>query len=173
VLYLSKAPVCLVTCILVLFSIVSYCEYAAAQSNQAEMRGSKAILRPGNTMKVTIASDKPTTMNNLSFSAKRLGLTDPFSSSQIPFTVEVYESDKLVASETFTWSLGDKFEKINWVINNAPKLDERYKMLIRYDIAEDNTQQSPIQIDTERIDINEGNDGIEVHGRIKIVFSTS
>lgn len=121
-------------------------------------------------MKTTLSADEPTTMDNISFNAKRLGLTDPFSSSQIPFTVEIYEDGQLVASESFTWSLDDKFKKVDWMINNKPKLDEKYKMLLRYDIPEYNDQKNPIHIETESIKVNGGNDGIDIHGRIRIVF---
>ena len=44
-------------------------------------------------------------------------------------------------------------------------------MLIRYDFPEDNGQSNnPIQIDADSIEVNEGEDGIEVHGKIRIVF---
>ena len=82
-------------------------------------------------------------MNDVSFSARRVGLADPFGSAQIPFTIELYESDKLVASESFTWLLEDKLEEITTFINNTPKLDERYKMLIRYDVPEGNGNRRP------------------------------
>ena len=48
---------------------------------------------------------------------------------------------------------------------------DKYELLIRYDISENGGQNNnSIQIDTESIKINEGDDGLDVHGRIKIVF---
>jgi hypothetical protein len=44
-------------------------------------------------------------------------------------------------------------------------------MLIRYDVPEGNGMDVPIQIDAESIKINGGEDGIDVQGRIKVLFS--
>lgn len=167
---MSKAALSTVISLaLLLFMINS--EYAvAAKSVEVEVRGSKVLLSQGEAMKATLKAEKPTSMNEISFSAKIVGLSDPFTSPRIPFTVEVYENDKLVASESFTQTLDDKFEKVIVSINNIPKMDEKYKMLIRYDVPEGNGQVKPIQIDADSIRVNEGEDGIEVHGKIRIVF---
>lgn len=171
-LYRAKAVFCFVYC-LIIFSIIFSGNYAAAaKPGEVPIRGSKVLLTEGEAMKVTLTAEEPRTMYDVSFSAKRVGMIDPFGSFAIPFTVEVYESDQLVASESFTWTLGEKFEKVLVQVNNTPKIDERYKMLIRYDVQEDNEQKNiPIQINAESIRINGGNDGIDVHGRVKIVFS--
>lgn len=44
-------------------------------------------------------------------------------------------------------------------------------MLIRYDVPEGNGMDVPIQIDAESIKKNGGDDGIDVQGRIKVLFS--
>ena len=162
----------------IFFSIVSlsissynYVAGSASSQNEFEIRGSKAILRPGDSMKVTLTTENPTTMNNISFNAKKLGPSDPFSSSQVSFTIEINENGKLVASESFTWSLDDKFENDNWMIFNKPKLDEKYKMTQRYEIPESYATNTPIQIDTDSIKVNGGDDGIDVHGRVRVLFA--
>jgi hypothetical protein len=166
-----KVFVCFVTSFALLMSMLVYGDYVtAATPDEVAIRGSKVLLTQGEAMKVTLTSEETNTMNEVAFSARRVGFVDPFGSSQIPFTIELYESDKLVASESFTWLLEDKFEKISALVNNAPKLDERYKMLIRYDVPEGNGPDIPIQIDAESIKINGGNGGIDVQGRIKVVF---
>jgi hypothetical protein len=169
--YTTKVLVCFVTSIALLLSaIVSSNQTLAAKSDEVEVRGSKVILSEGDAMKATLKSDEPIAMDEVSFSAKRVGTLDPFASSRIPFTVEVYENNSLVASESFTHVLEDKFEKVSVMINNVPKMDVKYKMLIRYDIPENNGQDKPIQIDTDTIEINGGEDGIEVHGRLKVIL---
>jgi hypothetical protein len=168
---MSSALFSIVTFLVLVLSIIFYSDYtAAAKTGEVDIRGSKALLTEGEAMKVTLTAQEPSTMNEVSFSAKIVAVSDPFASSQIPFTIEVYETDQLVASESFTWSLGDKFEKVSSFINNTPRMDERYKMLIRYDVPEDNGPGIPIQIDAESIKINGGNGGIDVQGRIKVVF---
>jgi hypothetical protein len=148
----------------------------ATKSDEVAIRGSKALLSQGEAMKATIQAKEPTAMNEVSFSAKLVGISDPFATSNIsiPMTVEVYEGNELVASESFTESLGDKFQKVDVPINNTPKMDEKYKLLVRYDTPENGGQKNvPIQIDTDSIKVNDGDDGLEVHGRIKIVFPIS
>jgi hypothetical protein len=169
--YGTKAVFCFVSC-LVIFSMATLASYdAAAKSGEIKVRGAKVVLSQGEAVKATLTTEKPTSMNDVSFSAKSIGLSNPFANTVVPFTVEVYESDELVASESFTSSLGDKFENVNVEINNSPKLDERYKMLIRYDHPEDNSRNNPIQIDIESIKVNGGKDGIDVQGRVSLVFS--
>lgn len=148
----------------------------ATKSDEVAIRGSKALLSQGEAMKATIQAKEPTAMNEVSFSAKLVGISDPFATSNIsiPMTVEVYEGNELVASESFTELLGDKFQKVDVPINNTPKMDEKYKLLVRYDIPENGGQKNvPIQIDTDSIKVNDGDDGLEVHGRINIVFPFS
>lgn len=169
---MSRALFSIVTFLTLVFSIIVYGDYAAgAKTGEVAIRGSKLLLTEGEAMKVTLTAKEPSTMNEVSFSAKSVDVADPFAASQIPFTIEVYESDRLVASESFTWSLGDKIKKVSTFVNNTPKMDERYKMLIRYDIPEDSGRNIPIQIDAGSIKINGGDDGIDVQGRIKIVFA--
>jgi hypothetical protein len=164
-----------VSIIVILFSLLLLpfgSEYrVSAKSDEVAIRGSKALLSEGEAVKATIKAEKPTAMNEVSFSARTIGLSDPFATSRIPFTVEVYEGNQLVASESFTESLSDKLQNVDVPINNIPKMDEKYKLLIRYDTPENGGQNNnPIQIDTESIKVNEGDDGLDVHGRIKIVF---
>ena len=143
----------------------------SSKSHEVAIRGSKALLSEGEAVKATITAEKPSAMNEVSFSARTIGLLDPFATSQIPTTVEVYEGNHLVASESITESLSDKFQNVDVSINNIPKMDEKYKLLIRYDTSENGAQNNKsIQIDTESIKINKGDDGLDVHGRIKIVF---
>ncbi len=145
-----KAVICFLTCFALVFSIVSLDNNkAAAKSNEIKVRGAKVVLSQTEAVKATLTTDKPASMTDVSFSAKSIGVSNPFANTVVPFTVEVYENDKLVASESFTWSLSDKFEKVNVLVNNSPKLDERYKMLIRYDLSEDNIRNNPIQMYTE------------------------
>ena len=170
-LRVSRALFSVGTFLVLVLSIIVFSDYNAVAKTEVAIRGSKVLLTEGEAMKATLKIEKPTAIDEVSFSARRVGSSDPFASSQIPFTIEVYESDQLVASESFTQTLDDKFEKIIVSINNIPKMDEKYKMLIRYDIPEDNGQSNnPIQIDAGSIEVNEGEDGIEVHGKIRIVF---
>jgi hypothetical protein len=159
-----------------LITLIAF-EYGfATRSDEVAIRGSKALLSQGEAMKATIQAKEPTTMNEVSFSAKLVGLSDPFATSNIsiPITVEVYEGNELVASESFTESLDTKFQKVDVPINNIPKMDEKYKLLVRHDTPENGGQRNvPIQIDTDSIKVNDGDDGLEVHGRIKIVFPIS
>ena len=149
----------------------------ATKSDEVSIRGSKALLSEGEAMKATIQAKEPTAMNAVSFSAKLVGVSDPFATSNIslPLTVEVYEGYELVANESFTESLDTKFSKVDVPINNIPKMDEKYKLLVRYDMPENDGGQKnlPIQIDTDSIKVNDGDDGLEVNGRIKIVFPIS
>ncbi len=161
---------CFVVCLALVLTLVTLTQPLSAKSDEIKVRGAKVVLSQGEAVKATLKADKPTSMNKVSFSAKSISM-NPFTNTVVPLTVEVYESDKLVGSESFIWSLGPDFEKINVDINNSPKLDERYKMLIRYDLFEDNTVNNPIQVDTESIKVNGGNDGIDVHGRVSMVFS--
>lgn len=98
----------------------------ATKSDEVAIRGSKALLSEGEAMKATIQAKEPTAMNEVSFSAKLVGVSDPFATSNIsiPLTVEVYEGDELVASESFTESLDTKFQKVNVPINNIPKMEK-------------------------------------------------
>ena len=167
-----KDIVCFVSSVTLLIRMLAQNNFSTAVTpSEVPIRGSKVLLTQGEAMKVTLTTEESNTMNDISFSARRIGFADPFGSAQIPFTIELYESDKLVASESFTWLLEDKLEEITTSINNAPKLDERYKMLIRYDVLEGNGMDAPIQIDAESIKINGGDDGIDVQGRIKVLFS--
>jgi hypothetical protein len=147
----------------------------ATKSDEVEIRGSKALLSEGEAVKTTIQAKEPTAMTEVSFSAKVIGFSDPFATSNlsIPITVEVYEGNELVASESFTESLDDKFKTIDVPINNIPKMDEKYKLLLRYDEPENGVKKNVIQIDTDSIKVNDGDDGLEVHGRIKMVFPIS
>jgi hypothetical protein len=61
-------------------------------------------------------------------------------------------------------------DEITALVNNNPKLDERYKMLLRHDIPEGSGTNVPIQTDAASIEINGGKDGIKVKSRIKILF---
>jgi hypothetical protein len=157
-----------------LITLVCFENGLATKSDEVAIRGSKALLSQGEAMKVTLQAEDPTSMNEVSFSLRAVGLSNPFASSRIPITVEVYEGKELVASESFTESLDDEFKELNVPINNIPKMDEKYKLLIRYDTPENREQyHAPIQIDTESIEVNDGGDGLEVYGRIKILFPTS
>jgi hypothetical protein len=167
-----KDIVCFVSSVTLLIPMLAQNNYTIAVTpSEVPIRGSNVLLTQGEAMKVTLTTEESSTMNDVSFSARRVGFADPFGSAQIPFTIELYESDKLVASESFTWLLDDKLEEITTSINNTPKLDERYKMLIRYDVPEGNGIDVPIQIDAESIKINGGEDGIDIQGRIKVLFS--
>jgi len=168
---MSRALFSIISFLVLVLFIIVYSDYtAAAKTDEVAIRGSKVLLTEGEAMKATLKIEKPTAIDEVSFSARRVA-SDPFVSSQIPFTIEVYENDQPVASESFTQTLEDKFENVIVSINNIPKMDEKYKMLIRYDIPEDNEQSNtPIQIDADSIEVNEGEDGIDVHGKIRIVF---
>lgn len=172
----SRAAFIIVTSLASLTTLIDFEYGSATKSDEVAIRGSKALLSQGEAMKVAIQAIEPTAMNEFSFSAKLVGVSDPFATSNvsIPITVEVYEGDELVASESFTESLDTKFQKVDVPINNIPKMDEKYKVLLRYDTPENGGQKNiPIQIDTDSIKVNDGDDGLEVHGRIKIVFPIS
>jgi hypothetical protein len=173
----SRAVFVIVFSLASLITIIAFEYGLATKSDEVAIRGSKALLSQGEAMKATIQAKEPTTMNDISFSAKLVGVSDPFATSDIsiPMTVEVYEGDELVASESFTESLDTKFREVDVPINNIPKMDEKYKLLVRYDIPENGGGQEnvPIQIDTDSIKVNDGDDGLEVYGRIKIIFPIS
>jgi hypothetical protein len=113
-------------------------------TNGVPISGTKVLLTEGETVKITLTSEESNVVNAVCFFARRVGFVDPFGSSQIPFTSELFESDNLVASESFTWLFEDKLEEITVLVNNNPKLDESYKMLLSHDIPEGSGPNVPI-----------------------------
>ena len=129
----------------------------------------EVILSQGQALRLEFQGKNIVPITDVSFKVKAIDTSDPFASYHVPLTVEVFEKNKLIGSESFTYDLGANFKKIQVDVNNDPKIKGNYKIVIRADTPEFNTDDNKVKVDLDTIKFNRGNVHMDLHGDIKIL----
>lgn len=121
---------------------------------QRKISDDTVTLSRGEALMAELKSKQPAPISQVSFSIKSMDNSDPSANSQVPLTIEVYERNNLIGSESFTSDLGNNFRKIHVEVNNEPTIQDDYKIVIRFDAPEFNGDDNIIQIDPDTIHFN-------------------
>jgi len=164
--------------LLVFLAIVSlaFALTAALSTNQVQANKSSSeerrdgfTLSQGDSLRVEFKSKAPEPIQVVSFKLKTIDTDNPFASYHVPLTVEVYEKNQLIGSESFTSDLSAGFKKIQIDVNNDPKIKGNYKIVIRFDKSEFNTDDNKVRIEPDTIKFNDGSVRMDLHGDIKLI----
>jgi hypothetical protein len=141
---------------------------------QADKSGSKErrneiTLSQGESLRAEFKSKQPESIQVVSFKLKTIDTDNPFATYHVPLTVEVFEKNQLIGSESFTSDLRDSLRKIHVDVNNDPSIKGNYKIVIRFDKSEFNTDDNKVKIDLDTIKFNDGNVSMDLHGDVKII----
>ncbi len=75
-------------------------------------------LSQGQSLRLEFQSRQPAPISEVSLKLKTIDTSDPFASYQVPLTIQVYEKNRSIGSESFTSDLGTGFKKIHVDVNN-------------------------------------------------------
>lgn len=159
-----------VAIISVLFTSValSSINYVHAEKSSSKERDI-VTLSQGQSLRVEFKSKQAEPIQQVSFKLKTIDTSDPFRTYHVPLTVEVYEKNQLIGSESFTSDLSSGLKKIQVDVNNDPMIKGNYKIVIRFDNSEFNPDDNKVRIDLDTIKFNDGNVRMDLHGDIKVV----
>lgn len=130
------------------------------------------ILNQGQAMRIEFKSPLPEPIQQVSFKAEAIDTSNAFDASHVPITVEVFEKNKLIGSESFSSDLSGGFKNIQVDVNNTPKIDGNYKIEISFDTPEFNSGNTKIKVDLDTIKFNSGSVSMDLHGDIKKFLDT-
>jgi hypothetical protein len=126
-------------------------------------------LSPGQALRVEFQGKQLAPIKVVSLKLKTIDTSNPFASYQVPITVQVFEKNQLIGSESYTFNLGSGFRKIHVDVNNDPVIKGNYKTVIRFDNPEFSTEDNKVKIDLDTIKFNNGNLRMDLHGDLKII----
>ncbi len=137
--------------------------------NSKNQERDKVTLSHGEALRLEFQGEQLAPIKEVSFKLKTIDTSDPFASYQVPITVQVFEKNQLIGSESFTYSLGSGFRKVHVDVNNDPMIKGNYKTVIIFDNPEFNADDNKVKIDLDTIKFNNGNVRMDLHGDIKII----
>lgn len=140
-----------------------------ADKSSSKERGDVVTLSQGDSLRVEFKSRQPEPIQAVSFKLMTIDTSDPFKTYHVPLTVEVFEKNQLIGSESFTSDLSSGLKMIQVDVNNDPMIKGNYKIVIRFDNSEFNPDDNKIRIDLDTIKFNDGNVRMDLHGDIKVI----
>jgi hypothetical protein len=140
-----------------------------ADKSSSQDRRDEVTLSQGDSLRIEFKSKQPEPIQAVSFKLMTIDTSDPFATYRVPLTVEVFEKNQLIGSESFTSDLSSGLKKIQVDVNNDPMIKGNYKIVIRFDNSEFNPDDNKIRIDLDTIKFNNGNVRMDLHGDIKVI----
>jgi hypothetical protein len=140
-----------------------------ADKSSSKERGDVVTLSQGDSLRVEFKSKQPEPIQAVSFKLMTIDTSDPFATYHVPLTVEVFEKNQLIGSESFTSDLSSGLKMIQVDVNNDPMIKGNYKIVIRFDNSEFNPDDNKVRIDLDTIKFNDGNVRMDLHGDIKVI----
>jgi hypothetical protein len=131
-----------------------------ADKSSSQDRRDEVTLSQGDSLRIEFKSKQPEPIQAVSFKLMTY---------HVPLTVEVFEKNQLIGSESFTSDLSSGLKKIQVDVNNDPMIKGNYKIVIRFDNSEFNPDDNKIRIDLDTIKFNNGNVRMDLHGDIKVI----
>lgn len=141
-----------------------------ADKSSSNARRNEVTLNQGDSLRVEFKSKQPEPIQVVSFKLMTVDTSDPFKAYHVPLTVEVFEKNQLIGSESFTSDLGSGLKKIQVDVNNDPMIKGNYKIVIRFDNSEFNPDDNKVRVDLNTIKFNDGNVRMDLHGDIKVIL---
>lgn len=161
----QNAVIASILSILILLTAISYFDSAWGKSREV------VSLKQGQTLRLEFERDHPRPVESVSVNLKTVDKSDPFASYDVPLTIEVFEKNQLVGSESFTADVGADYKKVQVDVNNDPMIKGNFKIAIRFDIPEFGTDDNRLLINIDSIKFNDGEVNMHQHGDIKIISS--
>jgi hypothetical protein len=161
--------------IIVVVSILSFFILLAAISNLDNVWGKirqVVGLKQGETLRLEFERDHPRPIESVSLNLKTIDKSDPFANYDIPLTIEVFEKNQLIGSESFTVEVGADYKKVRVDVNNDPMIKGNFKVAIRFDVPEFGSDDNRLLINIDSIKFNDGKVNMHQHGDIKIVSAS-
>jgi hypothetical protein len=93
-------------------------------------------LKQGETLRLEFERDNPRPVDSVSLVLKTIDKSDPFASYEVPLTIQIFEKNQLVGSESFTAEVGADYKRVRVDINNDPMIKGNFKIEIRFDVPE-------------------------------------
>jgi len=143
--------------------------YVQADKSSSQDRRDEVTLSQGDSLRIEFKSKQPEPIQAVSFKLITIDTSDPFATYHVPLTVEVFEKNRLIGSESFTSDLSSGLKKIQVDVNNDPMIKGNYKIVIRFDNSEFNPDDNKVRIDLDTIKFNDGNVRMDLHGDIKVI----
>jgi hypothetical protein len=140
-----------------------------ADKSSSQDRRDEVTLSQGDSLRIEFKSKQPEPIQAVSFKLITIDTSDPFATYRVPLTVEVFEKNQLIGSESFTSDLSSGLKKIQVDVNNDPMIKGNYKIVIRFDNSEFNPDDNKVRIDLDTIKFNNGNVRMDLHGDIKVI----
>lgn len=126
-------------------------------------------LKQGETLRLEFERDNPRPVDSVSLVLKTIDKSDPFASYEVPLTIQVFEKNQLVGSESFTAEVGADYKRVRVDINNDPMIKGNFKIEIRFDVPEFGKDDNLLNVNIDSIKFNDGEVHMHQHGDIKII----
>jgi hypothetical protein len=126
-------------------------------------------LKQGETLRLEFERDNPRPVDSVSLVLKTIDKSDPFASYEVPLTIQVFEKNQLVGSESFTAEVGADYKRVRVDINNDPMIKGNFKIEIRFDVPEFGKDDNLLNINIDSNKFNDGKVNMHQHGDIKII----
>lgn len=126
-------------------------------------------LKQGETLRLEFERDNPRPVDSVSLVLKTIDKSDPFASYEVPLTIQVFEKNQLVGSESFTAEVGADYKRVRVDINNDPMIKGNFKIEIRFDVPEFGKDDNLLNVSIDSIKFNDGKVHMHQHGDIKII----
>jgi hypothetical protein len=152
--------------LLILLAAISYLDNVSGKSRQV------VSLKQGETLRLEFERDHPKPVESVSLVLKTVDKSDPFANYDVPLTIEVFEKNQLVGSESFTAEVGVDYKKVRVDVNNDPMIKGNFKVAIRFDVPEFGSDDNRLLINIDSIKFNDGRVNMHQLGDIKIVSAT-
>ncbi|HEX9320214.1 MAG TPA: hypothetical protein VF884_14870 [Nitrososphaeraceae archaeon] len=149
--------------LLVLLTAISYLQNVWGKSRQI------VSLKQGETMRLEFERDHPRPVESVSLVLKTVDNSDPFANYDVPLTIEVFEKNQLVGSESFTAEVGADYKKVHVDVNNDPMIKGNFKIAIRFDVPEFGSDDNRLLINVDSVKFNDGKVNMHQHGDIKLI----
>ncbi len=171
-LFRNLLIVVVATSLIFLISSLAYFPVHQIQAAKSKSRD-EVTLNQGQALRVEFKSKLPERIQTVSFKVKTIDTSDPFAIYHVPLTVQVFEKNRLIGSESFSSDLRTGFNKVHIDVNNDPMIKGNYKIVISFDKPEFNTDDNKIKVDLDTIKFNNGKVRMELHGDIKIISANA
>jgi len=126
-------------------------------------------LKQGETLRLEFERDNPRPVDSVSLVLKTIDKSDPFASYEVPLTIQVFEKNQLVGSESFTAEVGADYKRVRVDINTDPMIKGNFKIEIRFDVPEFGKDDNLLNVNIDSIKFNDGKVHMHQHGDIKII----
>jgi hypothetical protein len=120
-------------------------------------------------LRLEFERDNPRPVDSVSLVLKTIDKSDPFASYEVPLTIQVFEKNQLVGSESFTAEVGADYKRVRVDINNDPMIKGNFKIEIRFDVPEFGKDDNLLNVNIDSIKFNDGKVHMHQHGDIKII----